>query len=194
MQQAVEIVEEPIERVAEVAEVRIAFTVRTVLEVSLPEGGLGGIVLAEGPVVEPYEKDYDRVYEDMPSTWPQRFDIANWGLVAARMGPLRIGSAVLAFRTPGVVMLRERTDVAALWDLRVAPEYRGRGVGRRLFHAAEDWARQRECLELWVETQNTNVPACRFYAGQGCSLAAIDRNAYPDMPHEAQLIWCKKLA
>ena len=36
-------------------------------------------------------------------------------------------------------------------------------------------------------------PACRFYAKQGCELAAIHRFAYPELPNEVQLLWYKDL-
>ena len=48
-----------------------------------------------------------------------------------------------------------------------------------------------------AETQNTNVPACRFYARQGCRLGATHRFAYAGSGHgsddpvaqEAMLLW-----
>jgi hypothetical protein len=46
---------------------------------------------------------------------------------------------------------------------------------------------------LTVETQTTNVPACRFYAAQGCGLGSIEPHAYPDFPDEARLLWHKDL-
>ncbi len=46
-----------------------------------------------------------------------------------------------------------------------------------------------ECAELKIETQNINVPACRFYARQGCRLSAIVSHAYAEFPDEIQLIW-----
>jgi hypothetical protein len=49
------------------------------------------------------------------------------------------------------------------------------------------------CFRLKVETQNINVPACRFYVKQGCVLGAIHRFAYPEFPDEAQLLWYKDL-
>jgi hypothetical protein len=58
-------------------------------------------------------------------------------------------------------MLNGRNDLAVLWDVRVHPEYRGRGVGHRLFTAAAEWARTRDCRVLKIETQNINAPACR---------------------------------
>jgi GNAT superfamily N-acetyltransferase len=66
-------------------------------------------------------------------------------------------------------------------------------VGTALFDAVEDWARARSCEMLKVETQNINVPACRFYARMGCTLGAIHRYAYPDLPGEAQLLWYRTL-
>jgi ribosomal protein S18 acetylase RimI-like enzyme len=80
-----------------------------------------------------------------------------------------------------------------LWDLRVRPEVRSAGIGTDLYRAVEDWARNRGCRTLKVETQNINVPACRFYARMGCTLGAVDRFAYPDLPDEVQLIWRKEL-
>ena len=58
----------------------------------------------------------------------------------------------------------------------------------------QPWVVARGCRWLKVETQNINVPACRFYAKQGCVLGAIHRFAYPDYPNEAQLLWYKDLA
>lgn len=80
-----------------------------------------------------------------------------------------------------------------LWDLRVSPANRGTGIGRALFVAAEEWARGRQCRRLLAETQNVNVFACRFYERQGCSLERINRVAYPRLPDEIQLVWCKHL-
>lgn len=47
--------------------------------------------------------------------------------------------------------------------------------------------------ELKIETQNTNAPACRFYARRGCVLRAIRRFAYPLLPNEVELLWYKEL-
>jgi hypothetical protein len=44
-----------------------------------------------------------------------------------------------------------------------------------------------------AETQDVNVPACRFYAGAGYVLGAVDRFAYAGLPEEVQLIWQKDL-
>lgn len=90
-------------------------------------------------------------------------------------------------------MLDQRDDLAVLWDIRVSPEARGPGVGSALFRAAEEWARCRGCRYLKVETQNINVAASKLYAAQGCELTAANRQAYPDLPDEIQLLWHKLL-
>lgn len=158
------------------------------------DGGLGGIVLVERPVAVPWTKDYDQDAGEAPARWLERFDVSRWGFLLARAAGEPVGGAVIAFDTPGVRMLEERRDLAVLWDLRVAPARRGSGLGRRLFAAAERWAGARGCEWLKIETQQINVPACRFYARQGCTLGAIHRFAYPALPDEVQLLWYKRLA
>lgn len=186
----IEIVEEPMPELAEYARVPIAFEVTQVLELVELEGGLGGLMLSERAVDIPGVKDYDAV--EGPESWA-RFDLRKWGWFAARERGRRVGGAAVAFDTPGIEMLEGRRDLAVLWDIRVAPEARGRGVGAALFRAAEAWAAARGATRLKVETQNINLPACRFYRRMGCELGAIHRFAYPALPHEAQLLWYKQL-
>jgi GNAT superfamily N-acetyltransferase len=189
----IQICEEPIDRLAEHARIPIAFTVDRVLDVALVDDGLGGIALVERRLDAPYVKDYDAIPGEGAASWNARFDVSRWGLLAAYDDDARIGGAVIAFDTPGVQMLDERRDLAVLWDLRVDPAWRGRGVGHRLFEAAERWSAARGCTALEIETQNVNVAACRFYRAMGCTLAAIDRLAYPALPDEVQLIWRRGL-
>lgn len=189
-----DITEEPIIAAAELARVSIAFKVERVLDVSARDGGLGGLVLSERRLDVPYVKDYDTMKGEGPTQWAERFDVMNWGLICAHSNGVRVGGAVIAFNTEGINMLEGRRDLAVLWDIRVAPAQRSRGVGTALFRAAEAWAAARGCRQLKIETQNINVPACRFYARQGCELGAINRFAYPDLPGEVQLLWYKILS
>ncbi|MGH9044095.1 MAG: GNAT family N-acetyltransferase [Acidimicrobiales bacterium] len=189
----IRIEEEPIDRLDEHALISIAFTVERILALSRAGAGLGGILLTETAVEVPWVKDYDVIKGEGPTRWPKRFDTSSWGLIAAYDDRERVGGAVVAFKTAGVRMLESPPDATVLWDLRVSPDHRASGVGSALFGAAGDWCRQRRCRFLKVETQNVNVPACRFYARMGCTLEAIDGRAYPDLPEEAQLIWLKDL-
>lgn len=154
--------------------------------------GLGGWILPEVAVNHPWNKDYDTGLEG-PSGWAKRFNTAKWGILAAFDGSERVGGAVLAWDTPSVHMLEGRTDLAVLWDIRVRPEYRRSGVGQLLFSAAIPWAKNRRCRLLKIETQNINVPACKFYARMGCELRAIHPGAYPELPDEVQFLWYRRL-
>ena len=186
--------EEPPSALAAYAAVPIAFEVRERLAVV--DAGLDGIRLAVARVDPPYVKDYDASPADHPTAWPDRFDVARWGILAAYAGAAdaeRVGGAVVSWDGPGVDGLAVSADRAVLWDLRVAPARRGRGVGRALFRAAAAWARARGARWLTVETQDVNVPACRFYARQGCVLGAVHRFAYPSLPGEVQLLWYRAL-
>jgi GNAT superfamily N-acetyltransferase len=189
-----QIVEEPVSCLAEHGRLPIAFRVDRRLEVTPVEAGLGGIAFREEAVDRPYIKDYDAIEGERPARWAGRWDLANWGLISAFLRGDRVGGAVLASDTVGLDMLEGRKDLAVLWDIRVHPAHRRHGLGRALFLASEAWARARGCRRLKVETQNINVPACRFYADQGCVLGSINRFAYPDFPDEVQLVWYKDLA
>jgi ribosomal protein S18 acetylase RimI-like enzyme len=187
------IIEEPFTAAAELAHISIAFEVESVFDVSARDGGLGGLVLAERRLDVPYVKDYDAIEGEGPAQWAKVFDVSNWGLIGAHSDGARVGGAVIAFDTEGVNMLEGRRDLAVLWDIRVSTQARGRGVGSALFRAVEAWAAARGVRQLKIETQNINVPACRFYARQGCVLGAINRFAYKDLPNEVQLLWYKNL-
>jgi GNAT superfamily N-acetyltransferase len=189
----VQIREEPPSVLAEYARVPIAFEVLERLAVSAPNGGLGGLRLSAESVAAPYVKDYDADPDHRPTAWARRFDLTRWGVLAGRVEGECVGGAAVAWGTSGLAASEGRTDLAVLWDLRVAPALRGRGVGQAIFRAAEAWAAARGARWLKVETQNVNVRACRFYARQGCVLGAVHRFAYPDLPEEAQLLWYKLL-
>ena len=189
----IEVSEESIDTLDEYASIPIAYTVEQVLEIEDHGKAPGEFVLTERSVVVPFIKDYDAFKVEHPAQWAKRFDVSNWGLFAARVAGRRVGGAVVAFNTPNMIMLEGRSDLAVLWDIRVSPEARGRGVGSALFPAAEAWARSRGCDQLKIETQNINAPACRFYLRQGCTLEAVHRFAYAEFPDEIQLIWYKEL-
>ena len=138
-------------------------------------------------------KDYDALPGNHPLDWRTRFDVRGWGVLVARRDEERVGGAVIVARSADVALLQRRADVALLWDIRVAPAVRNRGIGAALLSAAEAWARTRGARALEVETQNTNVPACRFYARHGFVLRTVRRGAYPELPDEVQLLWCKVL-
>ena len=179
------------ETLTEYSTVPISFEVRSQLSVVLLNDGLGGIVLREEDVNPAYTKDYGEAKGEGPLHWPERFNTSEWVLFLAREKGIPVGGATVALRTPELHMLRDREDIAVLWDIRVHPEHRRSRIGTALFGQAAKWSKERNCKYLKVETQNVNVPACRFYVRQGCLLGEIHRFAYsePELAHEVMFIW-----
>jgi GNAT superfamily N-acetyltransferase len=163
--------------------------VKTILVPELVDEGLGGINLRENLVPQPYFKDYD-TYGEVPSDWPKLFDVTNWAFFLAMETGQVIGGAAVAFDTTDVSMLEARRDLSVLWDIRVRMQ--GRGSGILLFRHAAEWSRTRGCRQMKIETQNVNVPACKFYQRMGASLGEIRCHGYANVPvveDEVMLCW-----
>lgn len=190
----IEVTEEPMTFLAEYSRIPISFNVERILDVEAGTDGSGALRFSERPVELAYVKDYDSIGGEGPSQWPRRFDISGWGLFSARSGDRLVGAAAVGFNTEGLEMLEGRSDLAVLWDIRVSPEARSQGIGSMLLRAAEAWAVKMGCRELKVETQNINVPACRFYARHGLVLTSVQPSAYPEFPDEIRLLWYKNLS
>lgn len=177
------------DRLAEYDRIPQRVEVKSILQVELINQGLGGMLLREVPVDVPYIKDYDS-YGELPSDMAKKYDVRNWGFILAKAGAYPVGAATVAFDTTGVFMLEARRELAVLWDIRARPEYRG--VGIPLFRYAVEWSRRRGCTQMKIETQNINVPACRFYQRMGARLGEIHRFGYaaaPAVAHEVMLNW-----
>jgi aspartate N-acetyltransferase len=61
----------------------------------------------------------------------------------------------------------ERTDVAELRRLRVAPEARRMGIGAALTSAVIDWCRDDGCRTLYLHTTSPQAPARALYERLG---------------------------
>jgi ribosomal protein S18 acetylase RimI-like enzyme len=177
---------EPSSCVAEYATVSIAFEVRQRLDIARPHQML--------PVDPPWVKDYDRIPGNHPTEWVSRFDVSKWCFAAAFRDGHRVGGAALVVEPCDVDVDTAQTGIALLWDLRVDRAHRRCGVGLALLAFVESHARSRGCRAIRVETQDINVAACRLYASAGYSIAEANRNAYPQLPDEVQLIWRRDLS
>ncbi|MFB9289707.1 GNAT family N-acetyltransferase [Pseudoduganella plicata] len=91
-----------------------------------------------------------------------------------------------------LAVTRDWNGFALVDDVAVARRSRGAGLGRALMDAAREWAMSAGLAGLRLETQSTNVPACRFYRRYGFRLAGHDRMLYaavPGLAHEVALFW-----
>lgn len=65
-----------------------------------------------------------------------------------------------------------------VWDFHVAASHRGQGIGRRLMAALAERAAVAGLRAIICETQNTNVPAIRFYRAVGFTMEGVDISYY----------------
>jgi GNAT superfamily N-acetyltransferase len=179
------IVQENVDKLDGYESVSIAYEITSRLRLDILRSC--GEVVADP--IPPRHKDYDDCPEDRPTALSTRFDTRNWAAFSAWEDDRRVGGTIVARDSPGCDMLEGRKDLAVIFDLRVRPDRRGCGVGKALFEKAVEWATSTGCVELRVETQDVNEPACRFYLAMGCSIHSITKGAYgPDLD-EVKLVW-----
>jgi len=168
------------------AAISTAYEVREALQAPVGEGPL-----QRRRVTPAYYKDYDAIPGNHPRDWHTRFAVERAEFLAAYSGSERVGGAVVVVDPADVVRLGGARSLALLWDLRVAPEARARGVGQALLAAIEARLRGLGVSGIVAETQDINVAACRLYAGAGYTVRSVDACAYEDLPGETQIIWTK---
>lgn len=85
------------------------------------------------------------------------------------------------------VEFSEWTRRAIVWHLYVASGWRRSGVGRMLLADAEAFARRAGARCLWVETQNVNYPAIRFYLRSGFRFCGCDESLYDPVLYRGEI-------
>jgi streptothricin acetyltransferase len=93
------------------------------------------------------------------------------------------GHCLAAYDASGIVGLalaevRRWNRTFWIWEFHVAEGYRRWGIGRKLMDALDEKARKLSLRTMLVETQNTNVPAIRFYRSVGFSIEGVDLSYY----------------
>jgi len=83
---------------------------------------------------------------------------------------------------------------ALIRDIAVAENSRKKGVGSELIKKAVEWAKLNNLCGLMLETQDTNVLACRFYHKLGFKIGAVDTMLYAnfDTSQEKAVFWYMK--
>lgn len=135
-------------------------------------------------LVEPYDKRFENLDEE---TLARYEDMVTSGYsFGAFDGDLCVGIAL------GEAHAWNKS--LWVWELHVAESHRRRGIGRRLVEAIEQKARASSMRTLVCETQNTNVPAIRFYRRVGFALEGIDLSYYAndDFPDGEIAVFMKK--
>ncbi|MBZ4192591.1 GNAT family N-acetyltransferase [Niabella beijingensis] len=73
---------------------------------------------------------------------------------------------------------RQWNNTLYIENLLVSEKYRGRQIGKKLLAAAIDHSRMHHFRLLELETQNTNLPAIRFYRKQGFEITGFRLKLY----------------
>lgn len=114
----------------------------------------------------PHWKGYQEFYK---ITLPEEVTRATWDRFFDDREPMYSAVAVDSGRVLGFVnFLYHRStwaqnDFCYLEDLFVAPEARGRHVGKKLIEYVQQQARAKNCGRLYWHTQETNLAAQRLY-------------------------------
>lgn len=138
-----------------------AFTVDSKLVLHVENGILGYSVLG----VEPYRKQY--VFEER--------DYSNYIANPDQTVYFAYRDGHLAGQ---IVLMKHWNAYAWINDFAVGVEFRRCGVGRALMQKAVDWAKAKQLPGIMLETQDVNVPACRFYEKFGFTLRGFDTYLY----------------
>jgi ribosomal protein S18 acetylase RimI-like enzyme len=143
-----------------------SFTTGTVFEVTVSEGGFG---LREVAVDPPLTK-----------VFPEEPDGDEGGDADSRSFVAHTDSGGLAgFVAVSYCGWNRRLTIE---DIEIAPEHRGRGVGRALVGLAAEFARERGAGHIWLEVTNINAPAIRAYRKMGFAFCGLDTALYDGTP------------
>ncbi|UUZ86085.1 GNAT family N-acetyltransferase [Paenibacillus sp. P26] len=149
----------------ETVEVDGSFIVDSVLMLTMADGKIGYQVKE----VPAYRKSYEEEDEAEAAGNSPVDAPADQITYLARTGEKVVGQ---------IDLKRSWNHYAYVEDIRVDQAYRRFGIGRRLIEQAALWAKSRGLSGIMLETQNTNVKACRFYESCGFVIGGFDRYLY----------------
>lgn len=162
--------------IPQLAAIRPGYRSETIFEVErLHDGFQFGWRLTEKRLTIPFDKGH--LYDFTPSVQDEirgRLALGENGCEwVATDGPALIGILDAEYK--------EWNNTVFIWNLMIDEAHRGRGIGRALWACVVDYGRARGARAITLETQQTNVPACRFYHKMGCQLVGLDENLYANI-------------
>lgn len=87
---------------------------------------------------------------------------------------IEVDQVMVGFAITQVVL-----DEATLFNIAIAPNYQGQGLGRQLLDYLILQLQQRDVLTLWLEVRASNNKAIRLYQSMGFNEASVRHNYYP---------------
>lgn len=90
-----------------------------------------------------------------------------------------LADAILVHRTDnkmtGFVTLKNNAGIGQIVLIAVNAQERGKGIGRQLLQAADNWYRANTIQHCTVVTQLDNLAACKLYENHGYTIEKIER-------------------
>lgn len=86
----------------------------------------------------------------------------------------------LGSRLIGIAIAEKRdwNDSLWVWEFHIDPGYQYQGMGSQMMTQLAKLAQKAGCRVIVCETQNTNVPAIRFYRKNGFEIGGVDLSYY----------------
>ena len=136
------------------------------------------------PLPQPHIRHYDHLDAETLAHYRQ---VTQFGL---SFGAYDVGYCV------GIALAESRQWNKSMWvwEFHVAEAYRRQGIGRQLMEALAQKGHAAGLRTIVCETQNTNVPAIRFYRSVGSNMEGVDLSYYSndDFPDGEIAIFMKK--
>jgi streptothricin acetyltransferase len=132
-----------------------------------------------------YEKPYRKNYPDDDENWMEYIDNPDKIIFFYYHNNECIGQ---------IKLRRNWNKYAFIEDIAVSKNHRNRGVGTSLIEKAVEWAKSKNLLGFMLETQDVNLPACRFYNKLGFQIGAVDTMLYSNFDNfnEKAVFWYMK--
>ena len=92
----------------------------------------------------------------------------------------------------GYMCLWHIDDQMEIANFAVSPDFRGRGIGRKMMEEVLRVAEERSCTNLILSVRESNLPAIRLYTSHGF-VEIHRRKGYYREPAEDAIIMAKKL-
>ncbi|MGX2950542.1 ribosomal protein S18-alanine N-acetyltransferase [Ursidibacter sp. B-7004-1] len=94
---------------------------------------------------------------------------------------LSIENQIVAF-----AICQKVLDEATLFNIAVAPEFQGKGYGKKLLESLIQQLQQRNVLTLWLEVRESNQTARQLYDKLGFNEVTLRKNYYPTSTGERE--------
>lgn len=78
-------------------------------------------------------------------------------------------------RITGFVTLKNNAGIGHIGLIAVNAQERGKGIGRQLLHAADNWYRTNTLKHCTIVTQQDNLSACKLYENHGYAIEKTER-------------------